>query len=303
MDGESLVTERLMLRPLAPEHAAALHAIYADPEVMRFWHTPPHQGGTETERLVASLLAEPPRAFVLIDHRSPRPFGLIYFLGVGPTTGLGYILARSHWHRGLMSEAVRAMIDFGFKHGAIERIELWIAAGNVASRRVADRTGFQPLGTFLQKAADRDQPAETMVYGLRREQWPGVAPVGTTTVVYAVSPTLRVADVWTTAQYYRDCLGFRIGFTAGDPPVYAILQFGEWHGLGARVHLEKAAPPPSLAGLTLRFEIGPGIDELFGDYARHGVEIVESPTTRPWGARDFAVRDCNGCLLRFTTPA
>ena len=44
MEGHrEITTARLILRPLALEHAEALHPVFADPNAMHFWHEPPHQ--------------------------------------------------------------------------------------------------------------------------------------------------------------------------------------------------------------------------------------------------------------------
>jgi RimJ/RimL family protein N-acetyltransferase len=79
-------TERLILRPLAPEHAEALHPIYADPHAMRFWQEPPHASLERTRAMLHGLLAGPERAWVyrargvdLIGEVALQPWGLRQF--------------------------------------------------------------------------------------------------------------------------------------------------------------------------------------------------------------------------------
>jgi RimJ/RimL family protein N-acetyltransferase len=49
-DHGGIETERLVLRPLASRHAAALHEVFANNEAMRFWHEPPHRHADQNAR-------------------------------------------------------------------------------------------------------------------------------------------------------------------------------------------------------------------------------------------------------------
>ena len=52
-----LTTERLLLRPLRPDDAEALFAIFSHPEVMRYWSTPPWPSIEEAHRMIERDLA------------------------------------------------------------------------------------------------------------------------------------------------------------------------------------------------------------------------------------------------------
>ena len=106
-DHAEIATERLILRPLAPEHAAALYEIHADPEAMRFWHAPPHKHLDETRAMVDELIGGPERVWVLCQRDGKEGIGLVYYLGNVGRPGMGYILHPGYWGKGLMSEAVR----------------------------------------------------------------------------------------------------------------------------------------------------------------------------------------------------
>src|SRR5215210_8943165 len=54
---------------------------------------------------------------------------------------LGYVLAREHWGRGLMTEAVRAVIRFGFGRMGLNRVQARCIAENVAAERVMEKAG------------------------------------------------------------------------------------------------------------------------------------------------------------------
>jgi RimJ/RimL family protein N-acetyltransferase/catechol 2,3-dioxygenase-like lactoylglutathione lyase family enzyme len=304
-DHPALETERLVLLPLSVEHARALHAVYADPRAMRFWHTPLHRSPAETRAMIVSSIEGRERAWVLVPRSENAPVGLIHFLGEGQlgATGLGYILHPAHWGRGLMSEAVAAVLDFGFDHLNLDRVELWIDARNHASQAVARRAGFTFRGVFRQKHPHADTAIDTLVFGLRIEQRrPGASPRRRPPIrSYGLVPVLPVPDVRATAEFYRDRLGFAVQFLFGEPPTYGAMLLGEWSVAGAVVHFVKSDAPPAV-GLTLFIHAGPGIDGLCEHYRARGVAIVDEPATRPWGIRDFTLADCNGYRLRFGTP-
>jgi [ribosomal protein S5]-alanine N-acetyltransferase len=55
---------------------------------------------------------------------------------------LGYWLASRHWGRGIMTEAVLAVSNYGFQELGISRITAAIFLGNAASARVLEKCGF-----------------------------------------------------------------------------------------------------------------------------------------------------------------
>lgn len=78
-----------------------------------------------------SLLLEERRTGM--DDRSLRVIGQ-----------LGYWLAPDYWGRGLMSEAVAAVLELGFEELGIDRVEAWHTPSNHASARVMHKNGLQP---------------------------------------------------------------------------------------------------------------------------------------------------------------
>jgi uncharacterized glyoxalase superfamily protein PhnB len=59
---------------------------------------------------------------------------------------------------------------------------------------------------------------------------------------------------------------------------------------------------PLSAPCALYICVGPNVDKLCESYRANGVQIERPLTSHPWGMREFAVKDCNGYLLRFGTP-
>lgn len=104
-------------------------------------------------------------------------------------------------------------------------------------------------------------------------------------------PGLPVPDVLAAADFYVGKLGFALGFTWGEPPSMAGVNLGE-----VQVFLERGAP--ASGGSAVYFVVGDA-DELYAFHRGNGVEVVEALDDRPYGLRDYTVRDPYGYTLSF----
>lgn len=148
-----LLTPRLLLRPLGAQDGADLLAIYGDPEVMRFVGEPPFPDLATVGQMLASvdrLLAEGTSLeWGLTLRESGRLIGtcgLHGFATCAEPAGLrqaevGGMLARSHWGRGLMGEALLALMALARTLG-IRILLADIEPENEPSQRLFRRLGF-----------------------------------------------------------------------------------------------------------------------------------------------------------------
>jgi GNAT superfamily N-acetyltransferase len=107
-------------------------------------------------------------------------------------------------------------------------------------------------------------------------------------------PIFPVADVVATVRYYRDVLGFREGWTWGEPPYFGGVRWGK---VGAMFALE-SGPDATIGGQWHSFFVE-GIDALHESHRRTGAVICSPLEAKPWGLREYTVRDLNGHYLRF----
>jgi catechol 2,3-dioxygenase-like lactoylglutathione lyase family enzyme len=104
-------------------------------------------------------------------------------------------------------------------------------------------------------------------------------------------PRLSVSDVAAAAEFYTKKLGFQLAFTWGTPPTMAGVNLGR-----AQVFLDQGTPGPQ--GCSVHFVVDDA-DALYEFQRGNGVEVVARPEDRPWGLRDYAVRDLYGYRLDF----
>lgn len=140
-------TARLRLRPFNLDDVDALHRLWTEPEVRQYlW-----DGELITKARVESSIHTSLTSFE--DHGFglwavfPRDESLIGFCGFWffhepPKLELLYGISPAHWHKGLATEAARAMINYGFKELTFQRVEASTDAANLASSKVMERAGM-----------------------------------------------------------------------------------------------------------------------------------------------------------------
>lgn len=99
---------------------------------------------------------------------------------------------------------------------------------------------------------------------------------------------LAVSDVAAAVDFYTTKLGFRPAFGDGD---FAGVNLGQ-----VQIFLERGTPSPQ--GCSVYFVVGDA-DELHDFHRANGVEIAQPPGDRPYGLRDYVIRDLHGYHLIF----
>lgn len=116
---------------------------------------------------------EPLRIFA-IDYKGQA----IGSVGLHPLTDifkmnmeLGYWIAEPFWQQGFATEAVRLMVDYGFKEFPVQRIFARPFARNKASCRVLEKVGFtleaELSGTIIKNNLIEDEK----IYAIRKSSW------------------------------------------------------------------------------------------------------------------------------------
>lgn len=138
--GTAIQTARLLLRPARMSDLDDLHAIMSDPAVMRFWSTEAHRDRAETERFLAAMVGEAHRGLDFMLEVDGRIIGKA---GAWSTPEIGFLLSREHWGRGLMDEALRAVITHLFATTDVPELTADVDPRNEASLQLLTKLGFQ----------------------------------------------------------------------------------------------------------------------------------------------------------------
>lgn len=177
-DPTPLHTPRLTLRQFTAADAPAMYTIFSDAEVTRYWSTPPWTDMAQAEQAVQESIdsyagAENLRlAIALRDSGEMIGTISLYRIHASNRRGdIGYALARAHWQRGYLSEAMEAFIAHAFDALDLNRIEADIDPRNVASAKLLEKMAFVREGYMRERWIVNGEVCDTAFYGLLRREW------------------------------------------------------------------------------------------------------------------------------------
>ena len=173
-DLPDLETERLLLRKMCLYDAEDMFLYASDPELTRYvsWET--HRSLEDSK----SFLKFATEGYERGDFGS---WGIVMkesgaFVG---TCGLdveyepdhrraelGYVISRDYWERGLMTEAVKAVVHFGFEELSLNRIQARYVAENRASARVMEKAGMTYESTLRQHEFLKKEYQDVEIYSV-----------------------------------------------------------------------------------------------------------------------------------------
>ncbi|NMC31522.1 MAG: GNAT family N-acetyltransferase [Veillonellaceae bacterium] len=174
----TLTTERLICRRIQDVDATALHAIWSDPEVTKYFSLEPFESIDETREMMTLLNRLPAASqgirWVIVRHADGTILGTCGFHNYRAEhhrAEIGYELGRPYWRQGFMSEAVGAILRYGFMVADYNRIEAFVNYGNQNSTRLLDRNGFRLDGLLRQYELNRGKFVDQYCYSLLKSDW------------------------------------------------------------------------------------------------------------------------------------
>lgn len=167
-----LETERLLLRPFEPADAPVVQREVARVEIARMFAVP-HPYPSDAA-LAWMATTKPGRDFAVALRENGEVIGAVL---LDPNeqhrrAELGYWCALSHWGHGYITEAVRAVIGYGFEVLALRRVYAECHGDNPASRRVLEKAGMTLEGCLRQHSFRLGRVADKLQFGILRDEWP-----------------------------------------------------------------------------------------------------------------------------------
>jgi [ribosomal protein S5]-alanine N-acetyltransferase len=148
---EQIEGERVRLRrPVATDAEAIFSSYTQDPLVCRFLVWRPHKSITTTREFIASCVdawkLDTRRPYVITEKPSSAAIGMIEARMQGSTVDVGYVLARSHWGKGLMPEAITALAEASLAVPRFFRVQAFCDVENSQSQRALEKAGLRCEG-------------------------------------------------------------------------------------------------------------------------------------------------------------
>ena len=177
IDQIEIETERLLLKSITPQIIHALFNEKTEAEIKRFFDADDsgydhlknmHERGMETHRisLFYFLLVEKEHGKIIGDcgfhtwNRSHRRAELFYNLKHDTDK-----------RKGIMSEAVAKVLDFGFTALELHRVEALTATWNIASIKLLERFKFTREGTMREDYVVEGRNEDSECFSLLKWEW------------------------------------------------------------------------------------------------------------------------------------
>ena len=169
----TLQTQRLILRQITIADVEDMFAYASDPQVTAYilWDT--HQTIHDSYEYINNVALKLYRSgtgitWGVIAKESGKLIGTcsLQTTTIHRRAELGYTLARNYWGRGLMTEAAKAAIAFGFHTMHLLRIQAFCAVENGASARVLEKVGMQFEGILHNYVFTKERPWDVKMYAI-----------------------------------------------------------------------------------------------------------------------------------------
>jgi [ribosomal protein S5]-alanine N-acetyltransferase len=177
----TLETERLFLRPLTPDDAPDIARRAGRREIADTTISIPHPYSEEQARQWIAgnvdLFARGKSAVFGMELKRERTLvgsiGLREIDAEHSQAELGYWIAVEWWGRGYATEAVRAVVDFGFRQLGLNRIYAHHMVRNPASGRVLAKIGMKQEGLLRQQSKKWGVFEDVVLLAVLRDEWAG----------------------------------------------------------------------------------------------------------------------------------
>jgi ribosomal-protein-alanine N-acetyltransferase len=149
-DFPTIETERLILREITNADRQEVYHNFSDREVAQWFFEEPYTRIEQADEIIQAFIDEFARGEGLTWGIARKESGqrLIGTCGYGEVSlgergEIGFDLAKEQWGQGLMSEALKAVVEYGFRALDLRRIEAHTYSNNTRATRLLERLGFQ----------------------------------------------------------------------------------------------------------------------------------------------------------------
>lgn len=176
MQLEELHTERLILRKLDPETLRYIYSHFSDEELMGFLGVNAEALAKEKDKYAHGLTTfnRSFLNFLLVDKENGNVIGACDFhtwYTDHSRAEIGYgMYGDDSKQQGLMSEALRPIIDYGFRVMGLHRIEAFVGPLNIPSLKLMDKFGFTREGLLREHYCKNGVMEDSVVFSLLKHE-------------------------------------------------------------------------------------------------------------------------------------
>jgi len=174
---QQIETHRLLLRRFTMEDVAdAHHGWFSDPDVAMYMRWDAHMDISQTEEFIAHWVANYEELnfyrWVITLKAADRAIGSIGFHipdDYDAVADVSYALSKAHWGKGIVSEALAAVLRYALLDVGLNRVEAFHAVSNPASGKVMRKAGMRHEGFVRQKYRSHAGFEDCELYAILQE--------------------------------------------------------------------------------------------------------------------------------------
>ncbi len=178
MEIPTLTTGNISLRAIDERDIAALFSLFSHEKVVRFMDIERFVNVSEAVQLIAFFRdklasGEGMRWAVTINGHNEL-IGTCGFHHINRThykMELGYDLLPSYWGKGIMTNSIYRLMQYGFEELQMNRIEAFVDPANTHSRKLLRRLGFEQEGKVRQAFFQKGKFVDAFFYSLLQKDY------------------------------------------------------------------------------------------------------------------------------------
>lgn len=173
-----LATTRLALRKVTKSDVLDIYAYSSDVEVTRFLRWGPHQTVKDTKNYISEVLVqyregqdgpwgiELKKVNSIIGHIHLMEIDLLH-----RKAQIGFVLSKSYWNKGIMTEALITVLEYSFEKLGLNRVEGLCISSNQAAIRVLEKVGMKKEGVLKEFLFQKGTFWDIGIYAILKKEF------------------------------------------------------------------------------------------------------------------------------------
>lgn len=165
------------LRTVELNDASDIYEFAKLEEVTKFLTWYPHENIDQTKYVIENFYfnkpANIPPNYVIVSTKDDKVVGVIDFMKgrLQDSIEIGYFLNPTYWHQGIMSLAVKKLLEIGFNELNYPEIYIYHDVDNVGSKNVIIKNRFNYLRTIDYKETIKNKTSTLKEYVIKKDDY------------------------------------------------------------------------------------------------------------------------------------
>jgi len=146
-------TERLLLRKIKESDTSDIFEYSKEENVGPNAGWKPHENMKETREIMQMIFLEQETVWGIVLKETRKMIGSIGLVDDPKRENsrvkmIGYAISEGYWGKGIMTEAIKAVLEYGFEELQLKMVSAYCYPFNKRSKRIFEKMGFHYEGTL-----------------------------------------------------------------------------------------------------------------------------------------------------------